>query len=46
VTKREVLVGTATGALQLGDITAPGKRTVAAPDWARGARPQPGERFE
>ena len=46
VTKREVLVGTATGALQVGDITAAGKRTVAAPDWARGARPQPGERFE
>jgi methionyl-tRNA formyltransferase len=46
VTKREVLVGTATGALRLGEITAPGKRTMAAPDWARGARPRPGERFE
>jgi len=46
VTKREVLVGTATTALRLGEITAPGKRTMAAPDWARGARPQPGERFE
>ena len=46
VTKRQVLVGTATKALQLGEITAPGKRTMAAPDWARGARPQPGERFE
>lgn len=46
VTKRQVLVGTATGALRLGEITAPGKRTMAAPDWARGARPQPGERFE
>jgi len=46
VTKRQVLVGTATRALQLGEITVPGKRTVAAPDWARGARPQPGERFE
>jgi methionyl-tRNA formyltransferase len=46
VTKREVLVGTATGALRLGEITAPGKRTMAAADWARGARPRPGERFE
>jgi methionyl-tRNA formyltransferase len=46
VTKREVLVGTATGAVRLGEVTAPGKRAMPAPDWARGARPQPGERFE
>jgi methionyl-tRNA formyltransferase len=46
VTKREVLVGTATGAVRLGDVTAPGKRAMPAPDWARGARPEPGERFE
>jgi methionyl-tRNA formyltransferase len=46
VTKREVLVGTATAALQLGEITAPGKRAMPAADWARGARPRPGERFE
>ena len=46
VAKREVFVGTATGALRLGEITAPGKRTMPAPDWARGARPEPGERFE
>jgi methionyl-tRNA formyltransferase len=46
VTKREVLAGTATGALQLGEITAPGKRTMPAPDWARGVRVEPGERFE
>jgi methionyl-tRNA formyltransferase len=46
VAKREVLVGTATGALRLGEITAPGKRAMPAPDWARGARPQPGERFQ
>jgi len=44
-TKREVLVGTLTGAIRLGEITAPGKRAVPAPDWARGARPEPGERF-
>lgn len=46
VTKREVLVGTATEAVRLGEITAPGKRAMAAADWARGARPEPGERFE
>ncbi|HET9257599.1 MAG TPA: methionyl-tRNA formyltransferase [Pseudonocardiaceae bacterium] len=46
VAKREVLVGTATVALRLGEITAPGKRAIPAADWARGARPEPGERFE
>jgi methionyl-tRNA formyltransferase len=46
VAKREVLIGTATTALRLGEITAPGKRAMSAPDWARGARPEPGERFE
>lgn len=45
VGKREVLVGTATGPVRLGEITAPGKRAVPAPDWARGARPEPEERF-
>ncbi|MDQ3988262.1 MAG: methionyl-tRNA formyltransferase [Actinomycetota bacterium] len=46
VSKREVLVGTATSAVRLGEVTAPGKRAMPAPDWARGARPGPGERFE
>ncbi|MDQ2880029.1 MAG: methionyl-tRNA formyltransferase [Actinomycetota bacterium] len=46
VAKREVLVGTATGAVRLGDVTAPGKRAMPAPDWARGVRPERGERFE
>ena len=46
VTKREVLVGTATVALRLSEVTAPGKRAMPAADWARGARPQPGERVE
>ncbi len=46
VTKREVLVGTATGAVRLGEVTAPSKRAMPAPDWARGARPGSGERFE
>jgi methionyl-tRNA formyltransferase len=45
-TKREVLVGTATSAVRLGEVTAPGKRAMLAPDWARGVRPGPGERFE
>jgi methionyl-tRNA formyltransferase len=45
VTKREVLVGTATGAVQLGELTVPGKRAMPAVDWARGARPEPGERL-
>jgi len=40
--KREVLVGTATTAVRLGSVTAPGRRAVAAADWARGARPEPG----
>ncbi|HKR50567.1 MAG TPA: methionyl-tRNA formyltransferase [Pseudonocardiaceae bacterium] len=44
--KREVLVGTATGAVRLGEVTAPGKRAMPAVDWARGARLRPGERFE
>ncbi|MGH3916103.1 MAG: methionyl-tRNA formyltransferase [Pseudonocardiaceae bacterium] len=43
--KRKVLVGTASGAIELGEVTAPGKRAVPAADWARGARPKPGERF-
>jgi methionyl-tRNA formyltransferase len=46
VEKRRVLVGTATTAVQLGTVRAPGKREMPAPDWARGARPEPGERFE
>ena len=45
VTKHEVLVGTATGAVRLGELTAPGKRAMPAADWARGARLQPGERL-
>ncbi len=46
VSKRDVLVGTATGSVRLGEVTAPGKRAMPAPDWARGARLEPGERFE
>lgn len=36
--KHEVLVGTASHAVRLGDVTPQGKRAMAAADWARGAR--------
>jgi methionyl-tRNA formyltransferase len=43
--KRRVLVGTATTPVELGDVQAPGKRPMPAPDWARGARPTPDARL-
>jgi methionyl-tRNA formyltransferase len=43
VTKRAVTAGTATGPVELGEVRPAGKRAMAATDWARGARPQPGE---
>jgi len=43
VGRREVLVGTATHAVMLGEITPPGKRAMPAADWARGARVESGE---
>ena len=45
VEKHRVLVGTATGAVRLGTVRAAGKRPMPAPDWARGVRPEPGERL-
>jgi len=36
--KQEVLVGTGNGAVRLGEVTPPGRRAMAAADWARGAR--------
>lgn len=42
VSKREVLVGTGGGAVRLGEVVPPGRRAMAAPDWARGARPADG----
>ncbi len=36
--KKEVLVGTATHAVQLGEVAPVGKKHMAAADWARGAR--------
>ncbi len=37
--KREVLVGTATVAVRLGEVQAVGKRSMPAADWARGLSP-------
>ncbi|MGH3761522.1 methionyl-tRNA formyltransferase [Actinophytocola sp.] len=45
VGRRRVLVGTATGPVALGEVQAGGKRRMAATDWARGARVEPGERL-
>jgi methionyl-tRNA formyltransferase len=39
-----VVVGTGNGAVRLGEVQPAGKRMLPAADWARGARPQPGER--
>ena len=43
VTKAGVRVGTATVPVTLGPVQPPGKRPMPALDWARGARPAPGE---
>jgi methionyl-tRNA formyltransferase len=40
-----VLVGTGRGAVRLGQVQPAGKRMLPAADWARGARPAPGERL-
>ncbi len=40
------LVGTATVAVELGDVQPPGKRAMPAADWLRGLRPGPGETFQ
>jgi methionyl-tRNA formyltransferase len=44
-TKRRVHVGTASGLVELGMVQAQGKKPMAAADWARGARIEPGEKF-
>lgn len=41
VGRHEVLVGTATHAVALGEVSAAGKRAMQAADWARGARLAP-----
>ncbi len=38
VTKREVLVGTATSPIRLGEVQPQDRKAMAATDWARGAR--------
>jgi methionyl-tRNA formyltransferase len=45
IDRERVLAGTATAPVVLGEVRAAGKRPMAAADWARGARPAPGERF-
>jgi len=46
VTKHEVLVGTGTAPVRLGDVRPFGKRQMPAADWARGLHATPGLRFE
>ncbi|MEQ0557741.1 methionyl-tRNA formyltransferase [Amycolatopsis sp. NEAU-NG30] len=45
VERKRVLVGTATKPLRLGEVQAPGKKRMAATDWARGTRIEQGERL-
>lgn len=45
VTKSAVYAGTATGPVRLGLVRAHGKKEMAAADWARGVRIEPGERL-
>ncbi|MFI5836943.1 methionyl-tRNA formyltransferase [Micromonospora sp. NPDC051300] len=45
VEKSQVLVGTATGPVRLGEVRAAGKKAMSAGDWARGARVAAGEAF-
>ncbi|MGY1842816.1 methionyl-tRNA formyltransferase [Modestobacter sp. SYSU DS0875] len=40
-----VLVGTGRGAVRLREVQPAGKKMLPAADWARGARPEPGERL-
>lgn len=46
VGRNEVLVGTGTGPVRLGTVQPHGRRAMPAADWARGVRPEPGERFD
>jgi methionyl-tRNA formyltransferase len=45
VERSQVLAGTATTPVVLGEVRAAGKKAMAAGDWARGTRIQPGERL-
>jgi methionyl-tRNA formyltransferase len=46
VQRGAVLVGTGSGAVELGEVQPPGRKAMDAAAWANGARPQPGERLE
>ena len=45
VERSQVLVGTVTTAVALGEVRAAGKKPMSATDWARGLRIQPGEKL-
>lgn len=45
VERKVVRVGTGSHAVELTEVQPQGKRMMAAVDWARGVRPEPGERF-
>jgi len=45
VSKHAVDVGTGAGVVRLGTVQPHGKKPMAAPDWARGVRIEPGEKF-
>ncbi|KUL29829.1 methionyl-tRNA formyltransferase [Actinoplanes awajinensis] len=45
VERAQVLVGTATTPVQLGEVRAAGKKPMAATDWARGLRLEAGEKL-
>ena len=45
VTRNAVFAGTGTGPVQLGLVKAHGRKEMAAADWARGARLEPGVRL-
>jgi methionyl-tRNA formyltransferase len=46
VERTQVLAGTATTPVILGEVRAAGKKPMPATDWARGLRIQPGEQFQ
>lgn len=46
VERNRVLAGTAAGAVELGEVRPEGRRPMAATDWARGVRPEEGERLD
>ena len=46
VERTQVLVGTATTPVVLGEVRAAGKKPMSATDWARGLRIQPGEKLQ